>query len=122
MRNPPNTQENLNTRGILIDLGRSTATELKRASPEFPRASNLSPRRKSPSSREIVIIRELFTASRSISWLTLYLHYKKALRQLVLTELRRTLQNCNVYGLGCYFLMVLCLTLFPGKWRVAQVP
>ena len=27
----------------------------KRASPEFPRASNLSPRRKSPSSREIVI-------------------------------------------------------------------
>ena len=77
---------------------------------------------RSPSSREIVIIRELFTASRSISWLTLYLHYKKALRQLVLTELRRTLQNCNVYGLGCYFLMVLCLTLFPGKWRVAQVP
>ena len=53
MRNPPNTQENLNTRGILIDLGRSTTTELKRASPEFPRASNLSPRRKSPSSREI---------------------------------------------------------------------
>ena len=31
----------------------STATEPKRASPEFPRASNLSPRRKSPSSREI---------------------------------------------------------------------
>ena len=77
---------------------------------------------RSPSSREIVIIRELFTASRSISWLTLYHYYKKALRQLVLTELRRTLQNCNVYGLGCYFLMVLCLTLFPGKWRVAQVP
>ena len=54
--------------------------------------------------------------------LTLYLHYKKALRQLVLTELRRTLQNCNVYGLCCYFLMALCLTLFPGKWSVAQVP
>ena len=53
MRNPPNTQENLNTRGILIDLGRSTATELKRASSEFPRASNLLPRRKSPSSGEI---------------------------------------------------------------------
>ena len=53
MRNPPNTQENLNTRGILIDLGRSTATELKRASPEFPRASNLLPRRKTPSSGEI---------------------------------------------------------------------
>ena len=29
------------------------ALYLKRASPEFPRASNLSPRRKSPSSREI---------------------------------------------------------------------
>ena len=53
MRNPPNTQENMNTRGILIDLGRSTATELKRASPEFPRASDLLPRRKSPSSGEI---------------------------------------------------------------------
>ena len=41
------------------------ALYFKRAQPKLPQDNDLSPRRKSPSSREIVIIRELFTASHS---------------------------------------------------------
>ena len=41
------------------------ALYFKRAQPKLPQDNELSPRRKTPLSREIVIIRELFTASHS---------------------------------------------------------
>ena len=61
---------------LLQQSQNALALYLKRASPEFPRASNLSPRRKSPSSREIASFpgtlwgeETLFIIQHNIRWL-----------------------------------------------------